>query len=65
MNTTEEKSVKLACPRCKKTELTTLDADEPPDAVLIEVACPACLEIDDSLTIEPVFKDKHGLRLRR
>ena len=59
----QAKIVNMVCPRCKKTEETTLDADEPPDAVLVEVPCPQCLDADDSLSMEFVFRNREGAQI--
>ena len=53
----------MICPKCKTVESTVLDSEEPAGTVLVEIPCPQCLDLDDSLPTEPVFRDKHGIRL--
>jgi phage FluMu protein Com len=59
----KNKIVKMICPKCKTVESTVLDSEEPAGTVLVEIPCPQCLDLDDSLPTEPVFRDKHGIRL--
>lgn len=59
----ESRIVDVVSPACKKIEPTILDVDEPQNTVTVELACPKCLEADGTLPIEPVFKDRHGVRL--
>lgn len=53
------KFIEMTCPRCKKVESTILDEDAPQETVLIELACPPCLDGDDSLPIFPIYRDRH------
>lgn len=58
-----DKNAVLVCPHCRKTERTTLDPDEPQAAAVVELPCPACLDFDESRSIEPIFKDSAGVRI--
>jgi len=60
---TDVKTVEMICPKCKKREMTALDYDEPPQTLLIEIACPTCLAADESLLAEPIYRDQHGIRI--
>lgn len=60
---TDVKTVEMICPKCKKREMTALDEDDPPQTLLIEIACPACLGADDTLLTEPIYRDQHGMRI--
>jgi len=57
------KTIKMLCPKCNERETTVLDEDTPPETALVELGCPACLEADDSLSMEPIYRDRYGVRI--
>ena len=60
---TDVKTVEMICPKCQKREMTALDYDDPAQTFWIELACPACLDADDTLIAEPIYRDQHGMQI--
>lgn len=57
------KTVPMICPQCKAVETAAVDFEEPSETTIIELSCPQCLDADDSLSIEAVYRNKDGTNL--